>query len=124
MERALLKLAKQLNQYDEGSLMALWNVYARKVSKFEPSSRWEEDALALCMIQAMHWKNQLFNAELAASARRGAGAEEKDLRETLAAFSKHERQEDRKTPDAAASSARTQCTLITFPRDDSGWQGE
>lgn len=88
MERALLKLAQQLNQYDESSLMELWNDYAGKVAHFEPSARWEESALAFCMIQALHWKNQLFNSELAASARRGK-LDDKELKNELASFSKN-----------------------------------
>jgi hypothetical protein len=43
------------------SLSALWENYANTVSRFEPTKRWEEAVLAFCMIQAMHWKNQLFN---------------------------------------------------------------
>ena len=88
MDRALLKLAQQLNQYDESSLMELWNEYAGKVAHFEPSARWEEYALAFCMIQAVHWKNQLFNSELAASARRGQ-SDDKNLKAELASFSKN-----------------------------------
>lgn len=91
MERALLKLAQQLNQYDENSLMEFWNDYAAKVANFEPSARWEESALVFCMIQAMHWKNQLFNAELAASAKRGKSpvskSQDKSLKAELASVS-------------------------------------
>ncbi|MDR2503339.1 MAG: hypothetical protein LBD82_03000 [Deltaproteobacteria bacterium] len=75
MEQTLLKLVRQLNKYDEASLMELWQRYASKVSRFEPSERWEEAALVLCLIQSVHWKNQLYNAELAAGARRGKGEE-------------------------------------------------
>lgn len=64
MERALQKLAKQLNQYDAASLTSLWDQYARQVARFEPTQRWEEAALVFSMIQAVHWKNQLFNAEM------------------------------------------------------------
>jgi hypothetical protein len=61
MERALQKLARQLNQYDASSLSSLWDNYANLVKHFEPTKRWEEAALTFCMIQAVHWKNQLFN---------------------------------------------------------------
>jgi hypothetical protein len=61
MERALQRLARQLNQYDTASLTTLWENYAKQTSRFEPTKRWEEAALAFCMIQAVHWKNQLFN---------------------------------------------------------------
>ncbi len=61
MEKVLLRLAKQLNAFDEASLMALWDTYAQKVQHFEPTRRWEEAALVFSLLQAMRWKNQLFN---------------------------------------------------------------
>ena len=61
MERMLQKLAQQLNAYDEASLMSLWDRYAAVVDRFEPTKRWEEASLVLCLIQAVRWKNQLFN---------------------------------------------------------------
>lgn len=68
MQRVLEKMAKQLNAYDEASLMQLWQNYAIQVNEFEPTKRWEEAAIALCLIQAIRWKNQLFNYHLAESA--------------------------------------------------------
>ena len=68
MENMLLKMARQLNAYDEASLMALWEKYAALVENFEPSQRWEEANLVFSLIQAVHLKNQLFNQRLAASA--------------------------------------------------------
>ncbi len=65
MQRVLEKMAKQLNAYDEASLMQLWHQYALRVNDFEPTKRWEEAAVALCLIQAVRWKNQLFNYHLA-----------------------------------------------------------
>lgn len=67
MQRVLEKIAKQLNAYDEASLMQLWHQYALRVNDFEPTKRWEEAAVALCLIQAIRWKNQLFNYHLAVS---------------------------------------------------------
>lgn len=64
MEQALLRLAKQLNRLDEASLMALWDKYQGKVERFSPTSAWEEAALTLGLIQAVHLKNQLFNHSL------------------------------------------------------------
>lgn len=61
MEKLLLKLARQLDSLDEASLMALWNKYATQTSRFEPTKRWEEACLVFSLIQAKHWKNQLFN---------------------------------------------------------------
>ena len=61
MERVLQKLARQLHGLDEASLMGLWQKYADQVRRFEPSQRWEESVLILSFIQAMHFKNQLFN---------------------------------------------------------------
>ncbi|MDR2891517.1 MAG: hypothetical protein LBV80_00275 [Deltaproteobacteria bacterium] len=70
MERALQKMASQLNQYDAASLSSMWERYAHLVSRFEPTKRWEEAALVFCLIQAMHWKNQLFNSRLIAEQQR------------------------------------------------------
>ncbi len=61
MERALIKLARQLSAYDEASLMALWEKYAEQVRQFEPTKRWEEAVLVLNLIQSVRFKNQLFN---------------------------------------------------------------
>lgn len=61
MKRVLEKLARQLNSYDEASLMSLWEDYAEKVRDFEPTKRWEEAALIFGFIQTVRWKNQLFN---------------------------------------------------------------
>jgi len=71
MERALRKLAAQLNGYDEASLMDLWEKYATKTDAFEPSREWEESALIFSLIQAVRWKNQLFNHHLAESEQQG-----------------------------------------------------
>lgn len=133
MERAIQKLAQQLNQYDESSLMELWGKYADKVAHFEPSARWEESALAFCMIQAVHWKNQLFNAELAASARRGKTPEDKELKAGLASFPKaHADAKKQKTaapgsPEAAGNSAsksvaddKKSCKVLVFRPADAG----
>ncbi|MBQ4132199.1 MAG: hypothetical protein IJD04_00490 [Desulfovibrionaceae bacterium] len=61
MENALRRLARQLDVYDEASLTALWDKLARQVEKFEPTKEWEEAVLMLGMVQAIRWKNQLFN---------------------------------------------------------------
>ncbi len=63
MEQLLLKMAAALNSLDEASLSSLWEKYAAQVNAFEPSKRWEESVLVLSFIQAVHWKNQLFNAQ-------------------------------------------------------------
>ncbi|MFO7816133.1 MAG: hypothetical protein R6V39_00400 [Desulfovibrionales bacterium] len=61
MDKVLRKMAETLNNLDEASLMALWDEYRDRVKNFSPSKAWEEDALILSMIQAIRWKNQLFN---------------------------------------------------------------
>jgi hypothetical protein len=61
VEKVLVKLARQLNNYDEASLTSMWERYAEQVKRFEPSKRWEEAVLILSMIQAVRFKNQLFN---------------------------------------------------------------
>ncbi len=69
MEVALLKLAKQINQFDEASFMALWDKYAEIVRNFEPTRRWEEATLVLGVIQSLRMKNQLFNYNWALTGR-------------------------------------------------------
>lgn len=61
MEKLLARLAHQLDSLDEASLMALWSKYATLTTRFEPTSQWEEACLIFALIQAKHWKNQLFN---------------------------------------------------------------
>ena len=65
MERMLQKIARQLNAYDEASLIALWDKYATIVERFEPTKRWEEAAIVFSLIQSVRLKNQLFNQHLA-----------------------------------------------------------
>lgn len=67
MEKALLKLARQINAFDEASLMSLWEKYAERVSNFEPTKRWEESVLVFNLIQSTRMKNQLFNYNWAQS---------------------------------------------------------
>lgn len=74
MEKMLQKLAQQLNSLDESSLTSLWDSLAAKVERFEPSKAWEEAVLALSMVQAMRWKNQLFNYYWSQSVKAGADA--------------------------------------------------
>ena len=69
MEKLLLKLAQQLDAIDEASLMELWTKYATLTERFEPTRRWEENALVFSLIQAKHWKNQLFNYMFAKTSR-------------------------------------------------------
>ncbi|MEF2145385.1 MAG: hypothetical protein V3573_08070 [Desulfovibrionaceae bacterium] len=70
IEKALLKIAKQINSYDEASLMSLWERFAERVNRFDPTAEWEEAAMSLAIIQGMRMKNQLFNYNLAESRRR------------------------------------------------------
>lgn len=63
MEKILEKIAKQLLAYDEASLLSLWDKYHDLVKRFEPTKKWEEAALIFGLIQAVRWKNQLFNAK-------------------------------------------------------------
>lgn len=133
MERVLRKLAKQLNQYDENSLMELWHEYAGKVSHFEPTTQWEEDTLILCLIQAMHWKNQLFNSELAASLRRGQGLEDKIMQAELGKLPKKKfgpkatlpeaRTKPRKAVKKSGESGKKPCKILMFRPVDTSEAG-
>ena len=75
LEKALSKLAHQLAAYDEASLMSLWETYAEKVRRFEPTKAWEESVLIFCLIQSVRMKNQLFNHHWALSRQAGEGRE-------------------------------------------------
>ncbi|MDC0336285.1 hypothetical protein OAN24_05275 [Pseudodesulfovibrio sp.] len=79
MEKALLKLARQINAFDEASLMSLWEKYAEKVSHFEPTKRWEESVIIFNLIQSSRLKNQLFNYNWAQSRMPDEGPMELDL---------------------------------------------
>lgn len=67
IEKALLKIAKQINAFDEASLMSLWEKYAERVRHFEPTKRWEESVIMFNIIQSTRLKNQLFNYNWAQS---------------------------------------------------------
>lgn len=79
MEQLLLKMARQIDGLDEASLLSLWEKYATLVARFEPTKRWEEAALVLSIIQAKHWKNQLFNHNWALQAKPATPPENLDL---------------------------------------------
>ena len=76
MEKLLLRLAHQLDSVDEASLLDLWSKYATIASRFEPTKRWEEAVLVFSLIQAKHWKNQLFNYSLAQMSKPGRQGQE------------------------------------------------
>lgn len=79
MEKALLKLARQINAFDEASLMSLWEKYAERVRQFEPTKRWEESVIIFNLIQSTRLKNQLFNYNWAQSRMPGDAPMELDL---------------------------------------------
>ncbi len=107
MQRVLEKMAQKLNEYDEASLMHLWRHFAAQVREFEPTRRWEEAALALCLIQAVHWKNQLFNYQLALSASPADKGAMPPLPDLL-------RPQKKSGPDKAAA-PRARATVLSFP---------
>lgn len=109
MQRVLEKMARQLNEYDEASLMQLWHHFAGRVQDFEPSKRWEEAAVALCLIQAVHWKNQLFNYNLALS----RNPDEEDLPPLPEFFTRH----GKKAPGRPAREEEPErkATVLAFP---------
>ncbi len=61
MEKILEKLADKLLSLDEASLSMLWDKYYSMAQRFEPTKRWERAVIILSLIQAVRWKNQLFN---------------------------------------------------------------
>jgi hypothetical protein len=131
MERALQKLARQLNQYDTASLSSLWGIYANLVSRFEPTRRWEEAVLIFSMIQAVHWKNQLFNLGLRQSAKEMEQADITSKKELLTQLkiladnvdketsSKKEpflnRQDEKQTNSVGGVKQKKRCKVLFFP---------
>ena len=107
MQRVLEKMTQKLNEYDEASLMQLWQHFAAQVHEFEPTRLWEESALALCLIQAVHWKNQLFNYQLALSANPADKAEMPTLPDFFSS---------RKKPaPEKADAPHAKATVLAFP---------
>ena len=102
MERMLQKIAKQLCDFDEASLMELWERYARKVARFEPSREWEEAAIVLTLIQGMRWKNQLFNHHWSESLKANPNPLSADQ---LPVFSLHKTEADGSQAPGAAPAA-------------------
>jgi hypothetical protein len=112
MQRVLEKMAKKLNEYDESSLMQLWQQYATRVRDFEPTRRWEEAAIALCLIQAVHWKNQLFNYHLALLASPADKAEFPPLPDFFTA--------KKKAASTGDGPKRPKATVLSFPDKNAG----
>ena len=113
MERMLDKMAKTLNEYDEASLMNLWNVYAARVMEFEPTKKWEENAIALCLIQAVHWKNQLCNYHLATESSVQDDDEEDVFPSSLPFSAKPQPENVAKTNSATEPKAKAK--VLAFP---------
>ena len=118
MERMLQKIAKQLCDFDEASLMELWERYTRKVARFEPSREWEEAAVVLTLIQGMRCKNQLFNHHWAESLKAAPTPPPADQ---LPVFSLHAPEGDKSQPGPASGSVpatgvdrQERCKVLSF----------
>lgn len=110
MEKLLARLAHQLDALDEASLMSLWSKYAALASTFEPTRRWEENALIFSLIQAKRWKNQLFNYNWSRQSRpEHTGAPEP---QTLAPFFSLERPRAAQEPEPEAP--QPPCRVLPF----------
>ncbi|SDL08331.1 hypothetical protein SAMN05660337_2021 [Maridesulfovibrio ferrireducens] len=117
MEKALLKLAKQLNAYDEASLTGLWNKYEAIVAEFEPTRKWEEAAVVFGMIQAIRLKNQLFNYHWAES----CGPESMSPRPDFIPMKQEEDKglKSESGPDSGGGDSKRRKVLSFEPRKDS-----
>ena len=117
MERMIDKMARQLNSYDEASLLQMWQRYALKVREFEPTREWEEATLALSLIQAVRWKNQLFNyrlSDLQSSSGPFSGEDDLDLVPFLPRFGgRNTNANEDALKEEAAESRRA--TILSFP---------
>ncbi|WP_348771080.1 hypothetical protein [Pseudodesulfovibrio sp. zrk46] len=100
MEKALLKLARQINAFDEASLMSLWEKYAEIVANFEPTKRWEEAVIVFNLIQSTRMKNQLFNYNWAQSRMPGEEPSDIDLMALTAPQTPVQREPVQDSPEA------------------------
>lgn len=66
-----MKMADQLAGFDEASMTSLWDKYEAVAREFHPTKRWEQAVMILGMIQALRWKNHLFNHHWAAQQKPG-----------------------------------------------------
>ncbi len=64
MENLLRSIAQKLIHLDEASLSRLWDIYYQKTKHFMPTQEWEIDFLVFTLIQAIKWKNRVFNLQL------------------------------------------------------------
>lgn len=124
LEKALLKLARQLDAYDEASLTDLWNKYEARVSQFEPSKEWEEAAVVFGMIQSVRLKNHLFNHHWGSSNNPDnvdSGPFPIDVsNETLPVNENHDSEQSVKSgPSGGNSGVKRNKVLQLRPRDDS-----
>lgn len=121
LEKALLKIARQINSYDEASMMDLWERYAEKVRRFEPNREWEEAAVVLSIIQGMRLKNQLFNHNWS-QARLPEEARDVDLASLTSPQEKDpEHCEDCESADEGDASAKKRGKLLRLrPGGESG----
>ncbi len=110
MEKMLQKLAHQLNCLDESSLTSLWDSLVARVERFEPSKAWEEAVLALSMVQAMRWKNQLFNYYWSQSVK--AGTENAPSAHAQGSFANDDGR-DGAGPDIGHAS-KQRCKILSF----------
>lgn len=117
MEKLLEKLARQLDSIDEASLMALWSKYATITSRFEPTKRWEEACLIFSLIQAKHFKNQLFNY-CWQQERRLDRPEGKGEQITISSFGLE------RAPQKNAQPSGGTCRVLSFSPRNSPEQGE
>ena len=116
-----MKMARQLKGLDEASLMSLWQEYADRVRRFEPSERWEEACLVFGMIQAVRFKNQLFNHHWAEGGAAGQTPEaEPDSGAGVGqdVDTGNGRDDDRSGTGPAAGSGGKRGKLIRFPSGD------
>ena len=111
MEKMLARLARQLDSLDEASLLNLWSKYATLTQRFEPTERWEEAALIFSLIQAKHWKNQLFNYNLSQMSRPAAHKAGSAQSSLNFGFSLEPKEKDSRRKEV------TRCRVLSFKQD-------
>jgi hypothetical protein len=64
LENSLNKIAENILNIDEASLISLWDKYKNKVEQFSISPEWQKAVIIFSIINAVRAKNAIFNEKL------------------------------------------------------------
>lgn len=64
LESALDKMAENILNLDEASLVSLWEKYKTRMEHFETTKEWEKSVIIFFIINAVRVKNHIFNENM------------------------------------------------------------